>query len=176
MTDPLSVASSAAGIISLGITAAEGLIRYYNSWKDCPTDVSNTVGSLEVLTSILLEIRDSVELTTGQLDTKTRLQVANAIAPCESTIKKLHSKLEKFPSNPKELSVSQKAKFQALRALYPFKESTLAKLRELVSDLKGNLDLALHIANLYVDPFLFCRHQCFFLRRVNNFFYLMPLH
>ena len=49
MSDPFSVASGAAGIVSLGLTLTNGLIEYYNKYSEFDTDASNTEKSLDVL-------------------------------------------------------------------------------------------------------------------------------
>lgn len=119
------------GVISLGITVAQGLINYYNSWKDAPSDVATTIKSLDNLVKILAHIKASRELrgkssSTAQLD--------ESIKQCESGIQKLQQKLQKVEqvSNASTSAIKQKMKTHYLRALYPFKESTLAKLREIV--------------------------------------------
>lgn len=162
MSDPVSVAGTAVGIVSLGITVAQGLVKYYSSWKDCPTDVSNTLHSLKGLLEILILVKQSVEA--GQLEKKLQDQINNAVSPCEATVRKLQAKLEKIPCESIKPSFRDQWKSKAQRAQYPFRESTLAKFRELASDLKENLGLALHIANLYVrrlSPLVECGQMSF---------------
>ncbi|CAD6563814.1 MAG: hypothetical protein ASARMPREDX12_000073 [Alectoria sarmentosa] len=63
---------------------------------------------------------------------------------CESGLVALQKKLAKISSALQANSGwSQKLRSQFQRALYPFKESTIVKLKEICSDLQGNLALAL---------------------------------
>lgn len=49
MSDPLSIAASAAGLVSLGLTVCSGLVDYYNAWKDQPSDVAAMCDSMRGL-------------------------------------------------------------------------------------------------------------------------------
>lgn len=145
MADPLSIASGVAGLVSLGITVTQGIVAYYSSWKDCPSDVSNTVQSLSNLSEILKRVRATYE--SGQLHPGTRASIEKSVWSCQAIIKKLQTKLEKFPRDDKG-KPGERFGFLIQRGLYPFKESTLAKLRELVSDLRANIDTVLTHASL----------------------------
>lgn len=134
-----------SGVISLGISVAQGLIKYYSSWKDAPHDTATTIDSLDGLVQILKQIDSSYDLREKQ-----KSELEGSVKACEVGVKKLQQKLEKVQhiSNKQSPTVGDKVKSHYLRALYPFKESTLAKLREIVSDLKGNLSLAVGVAHL----------------------------
>ena len=53
MADPLSIAGSVVGIISLGIQAAESLVQYYTSFRDQEDDIANVVRKLKSLLELL---------------------------------------------------------------------------------------------------------------------------
>lgn len=61
MGDPLSVGASAVGIISLGLTVSNGLLDYYNAFKDQPADVAQMITSLQSLSQNLEAIDRKVQ-------------------------------------------------------------------------------------------------------------------
>jgi len=44
--DPLSVAASAAGIISLGIQVTQSLVDFFSAYKSQKSDIAHTIGRL----------------------------------------------------------------------------------------------------------------------------------
>ena len=141
MSEPLSVAGSAVGVISLGLTACQGLLQYYASWKDYENDVAMTVCSLDGL----VETFRLFETTIKGNDLKPELagQLESSIMACKDGVESLRKKLEKIKQKGNPVSLQEKAQSQARRILYPFKQSTLVKLREIVSDLRNNVGLAM---------------------------------
>ena len=141
----VDVAGTAVGVVSLGITVAHSLLDYYRSWKDAPEDVLCTLASLQSLRQILERIRSYCLLNSG-----SELNIGDCLTVCEAGVQKLQQKLHKIRKiAPSSCStVRDSLKSYSLRALYPFKESTLAKLRELVAELKSTLALSFDVASL----------------------------
>ena len=94
MGDPLSVAASVAGCVSLGLTVCSGLLDYYNAWKDLPSDVSNICKSLATLKVIFQLLRRKVQGST--LDRESVEVVTNSMMDCAGGVNALKSKLGKF--------------------------------------------------------------------------------
>lgn len=142
MSDPLSASGSAVGIISLGVTVCQGLLQYYASWKDYENDVATAFHSLEGLAKTLQQLEMSSRGRNFEPEILANLE--DRIKSCESGIHCLRKKLDKVKAV--ELPVGstswEKIRSYGRRAQYPFRESTLAKLREIVSELRDNLDLA----------------------------------
>lgn len=147
MTDPLSIASGVAGLLSLGISVSQGIITYYSSWKDCPENVASTVQALNSLSNVLKNIRRTTE-ESSQLQLETREAIDNSVLSCRAVLEKLEKKLEKLKQPGNDPRRWGKVAGAIQRGIYPFKESTLSKLREHVSELRASLDLALSHANL----------------------------
>jgi ankyrin repeat domain-containing protein 50 len=140
MAEALGVAGSVVGIVSFGIQLCQGLVQYYGSWKDRDDNIKATTSSLENLSTILVLIQTSVQ---GRSFPKDIVEtVEKSIESCESGIKQLNNKLAKVKSTDKA-DLKSKLKDHGGRLLYPFKESTLAKLREVVADIRANLSLSL---------------------------------
>ncbi|KAJ9660146.1 hypothetical protein H2201_007053 [Coniosporium apollinis] len=134
------------GVVSLGLQVCKGLVDYYDSWKSYSDDVATTRHSLEGLQKAF----DFLQATLAHHPPPAGFQdpVKEALASCREGVKKLRKKLDKVQQTPTSSGLRGKMQVQALRALYPFKESTLAKLREIVRDLQANLSHvtdALHI-------------------------------
>ncbi|KAI9838025.1 MAG: hypothetical protein M1819_006179 [Sarea resinae] len=127
------------GLVALGITVCQGLIQYYGSYKGRALDIKLTCDSLGGLSKSLILIQQSAE-TTGSESHKA--VVIESLESCRRGIECLEKKLKQIEEVPRP-ELSAKIRSQVQRALYPFKESTLAKLREIVSDLRANLKLAL---------------------------------
>lgn len=137
-----AVASSAAGLVSLGLTMCQELLKFYASWKGAEDDVKRMYSSVEMLTKNFICLRSSIQQTRFSRDVVARVE--ESIAMCESGVVALKKKLSKINGVlHANRGWSHKLKSQFQRALYPFKESTIVKLKEICSDLQGNLTLAL---------------------------------
>lgn len=126
-------------MVSLGLQVCQGLVRYYGSWKDCPKDVAATLESLSGLEKTFNVLGTAIK--NPVLSQEIMLHVEQHIDSCLDGVKKLQKRLDKFVNAPD--GRQSKISSYVQRTLYPFKESTLAKLREIVRDLLDNLDLAL---------------------------------
>jgi Cdc6-like AAA superfamily ATPase len=71
--------------------------------------------------------------------------VKEGLDDCANGVDNLEKKLEKLRTHPAPIGFRQKAWAEVQRLYYPFRESTLAKLREIVGDLRGRLALALQV-------------------------------
>lgn len=127
------------GIISLGLQVCQGLVRYYESWKDCPNDVLSTLESLSGLEKTLRVIDNTTKNPILSQDVMSNVE--QHVNSCREGVQKLQKRLDKFGKAPD--GSHSKISVYIQRTLYPFKESTLAKMREIVRDLTENLNLAL---------------------------------
>ena len=94
MGDPLSIAASAAGLVSLGLTVCSGLLDYYSAWKDQPSDVSEMCESLVALNKTFDMLNERVRHPL--LDPKSVDRVTESIISCAAGVQGLRSKLEKI--------------------------------------------------------------------------------
>ncbi|KAI9773654.1 MAG: hypothetical protein M1840_006928 [Geoglossum simile] len=148
MTDPLSVTGS---VISLGLIACRGLLQYYTSWKGYKDDVATICDSLEGLTRTLQLLETSIRA--NGLRPEIVASIRESIKLCEGGVGYLQRKLDKI-KDTKQPGSWEKARSHGKRMAYPFKESTLAKLREVVSELRDDLGLA--VGSLQVDTSATC--------------------
>ena len=138
----LAVASSAAGLVSLGLTICEGLLKFYASWKGAEVDIKSMYSSVEMLTKTFICLRNSIRQSRFSKDIVAIVE--ESIAMCKSGVEALKRKLSKINSVLQaNHGWNHRLRSQFHRALYPFKESTVVKLKEICSDLQSNLTLAL---------------------------------
>ena len=144
--DGLSAASGVAGLLSAAIKVCQSLLDYYHSWKDAEDNVARTYVSIEELSKTLrlLEIAVKHKEFNGEIVD----QIQDSIKSAEQSLLNLERKLSKVRMTALQNDWKDKAKAQSWKTLYPFKESTLAKLRELSSETRDNLGLALGLLQI----------------------------
>lgn len=148
--EALGAASAVAGVLSIGIEVCQGLLKYYNSYRGAATDIARMFESVESLNSTLLILKRT--LSRGTLPPEIAEDVLKSIKSCESGFEKLEKKLKKVKTEGSGQSGWQeKAKNQLKRAAYPFRESTLVKLREIVNEQRSHLSLAVSVLHMWVD-------------------------
>lgn len=149
MSDPFSVAGSAVGVISLGLTVCQGLLTYYGQYKSFHQETNDATSHLETLDCMLKVLVNTItkgELQTASLTAEPARIAIETIKRCERKILELDETLKKCKDTP--VSASSSLKFSKARALYPFRRDTLVALRGSVHWLQGNLENSLSLLNL----------------------------
>lgn len=144
--EPLGLSSGAAGLISLGITVCQGLLNYYHAWKDAEDQVAHMYASIEGLTETFRLLESAIE--SNMLRRETVQKVEGSIRSAERGLESLRKKLDKIRLSPAQPGWRVKSTAQFRRTLFPFKESTLAKLKELGIELRQDLTLALEVLHI----------------------------
>lgn len=147
MADPISVAGSALGVISVGIQVCQGLLSYYNAWKSYNHQVSHVYHMIEGLNATLDNLQLSFEKV-GNTNTPAAQNVIRSIASCEDGVKALGTTLEKLSSIKSPHGVREKLQTYSLQTMFPFKQDTLQSMKAIVTDLQNNLDSALQVLEL----------------------------
>ncbi|KAL9084611.1 MAG: hypothetical protein Q9165_007966 [Trypethelium subeluteriae] len=145
----MDVAGSAVGIASLGIQICQGLLSYYDIWKGYHSDISSTYESIDDLSRTLTLLEAS--LHNDELDKEKKDRVKSCLRLCEKSLVKLSKKSQKLRNHEQPDGLRQSAWADLQRAWYPFRSSTLAKLREIVADVRGRLELAVQVLQLGVS-------------------------
>ncbi len=146
MAELCSVAGSAAGVVSLGITVCQGLLRYYSGCRDHSDDVKSVVTSLDALIRALDMLRGTIK--DSCFEAITQQHIESYITDCGDAVQNLARELEKVkkvvpPSVPGgQLSLKGRLGNAGKTLLYPFRESTLKKLRDYVEEVCENLAVA----------------------------------
>jgi hypothetical protein len=145
----MDVAGSAVGIASLGIQICQGLLSYYDAWKSFNSDISSTYQSIDDLSRTLISLKAS--LSNDDLDQEKKDRVKSCIHLCEGSLGKLSQKSQKLRKSGQPEGFRQNAWAELQRTWYPFRASTLAKLREIVAEAREQLKLAVQELQLDVS-------------------------
>ncbi|CAI7598480.1 unnamed protein product [Penicillium manginii] len=138
MSDPLSIAASVAGLLSLGIQVSESFLKFYAAYK-----IRKLEGILTVFRSLqaTLKAREFYP-EEGQLVQS----IEDSIKDCNEIIQELAEESKKYIKIP-DGGTRDKIRTATRRVAYPFRASTLSKLEEDIHDIHINLWFALHVLN-----------------------------
>lgn len=75
-------------------------------------------------------------------------QLEASIKACKDGVEKLQKKLEKFKGEGDPVSLQGKARSMSRKMLYPFRQSTLVRLGEIISELRDNVGLAMNTLHM----------------------------
>ena len=147
MADPFSVAGSAVGIIALAITTCQQVISYYNSWETQDQSISDAKGKIERLCSSLSALEEILPKISSS--STIAAEVEQCMLSCREGTKRLQKFLGKCQENTAPLNFRDKLRDYRQRVIFPFRQSSLATLKEIVRDLENNLVTALQVLQLY---------------------------
>ena len=152
MAEALGVASSVAGIVSLGIQLTHGFLIYYGSWKDQDNVVEDMCTALDNLSGSLTVLEKALQ-SPARFDISIKDSVEKNINAMYVTMQKLEDELRKVrdAESPK-VGVRSAMRRHVRRAFYPFREETLSRIRRVVAEAHLNLDLALQVLQMSVCP------------------------
>jgi ankyrin repeat domain-containing protein 50 len=148
MVDPLSVAAGVAGLITVGVQVSQGLVKFYSAYKFQHENVAKIFRKLEKLLNTLEPLDEVLRNRKFKADEAQQLaNVEDSIESCKEAISDLKCELDKLGESP-EKGLQAAARRTGRKLAYPFRESTLQKLNEDVSDVIDNLLVALGILQL----------------------------
>ncbi|THY23166.1 hypothetical protein D6D01_06063 [Aureobasidium pullulans] len=144
---------TAVGVISLGIQVLEGIVDYYGAYKDYGDDIASLCTSSVALLQTLQYLQVQLDRK-GSTPVDFRAHILASVHQCNDGLQRLRKRLDKIKAEPIPIngnilkSIQRQATNQLRKAIYPFRCSTLAKLRETVQDIRDNLSLALQALDL----------------------------
>lgn len=148
MGEPLSIAASIAGLMSLGIQVTETLVDFYSSYKHQDSDLVGTIEKLNNLLTILKSLENTLSNRNFQVDERSLIKsIETSIRNCDRLIHELQGECQKF-SEATSNGIREIFKVAGRRAIYPFRQSTLQKLDKDINELRGNLSIALDVLQL----------------------------
>jgi hypothetical protein len=151
MADPLSVAGSAVGVVSLGIQVMQGLFEYYTALRSQHSDIPHTTQRLASLLEILECLRKHITDRRFRADEESLVtKIEGLIGECEECIQELQDEANKFTKTQID-SVQAAVRTTARRVAYPFRKSTLEKLNEDIDEVTNRLKLALQLLQQEVN-------------------------
>lgn len=145
MADPLSVAASVAGLLSLAISTTKGLHDYYVACRDMKSDVALTTRKIARLLDMLENLGRQIDTRSVQDGDRDLIaNIESVMKDCEEAINDLNGELQKLNNEPQEGKLTS-IRAAGRRLAYPFRQSTLQKLEEDVDDLMLCLSPALQL-------------------------------
>ena len=148
MADPLSIAGSAAGLVSLGIQVTQSLVNFYNSYKNLDSDLVGITQNLECLLEIFHSLENAISARKfHEADRHLIEKIEASIEACDDLIQELKDECEKL-SKPSLRGFKDAIKVAGRRATYPFRKSTLQKIDEDIDGISNKLSFALGILQL----------------------------
>lgn len=153
MSDPFSLASSAMGVISLGLTVANGLYVYVSELAIADATIKQIQSSTMSLTCLLKELEPVVEhpsLNNGQ-----REMIATSILGCQENFVTVNKLLKPFlPAETKDKGVDDfkksKMSHSVRKLLWPFKATETTKILAMLDQSVNRLSLALNTLQSWV--------------------------
>lgn len=149
MSDPLSVAGGAAGVVSLGLTVCQGLLAYYRPFKSFQEEIDNVTCRIEALEGILKALQNVLFANASVLASSDEPvnSAVDSILRCQKGLRTLEKTLKncsatKVPQN------SFGSKLQTSRILYPFRRETLMSLMETITWLQENVNTTLNVLGM----------------------------
>jgi hypothetical protein len=135
---------TAVGVASLGIQVCHVLLEYYRDWKDYKDDIRDTYTEISELSKTLDLLNSKLENSPGAA---LKDRAKECITTCQQGIEQLDKKLKKIRREA-PTGYKNKIKAEGLRLVYPFRKSTLDKLKGIVLNLMQHLSLALQLLQL----------------------------
>lgn len=133
---------TALGIVSLGMQCCKGLFSYYESFRDQDAAVTAMWNSAQLLEKTLASVERIIR---DARDPELIAQLAENAILCQEYVHILEKKLDKVRGKvPSPASLRERIRSMGKRAVYPVKDSTLVKLREIMQDIiRDNLSIGL---------------------------------
>ena len=127
MTGGFDVAVGAAGLISLGITACQGILRYYNTYRNFLRDIAGACEAIRLLERTLRDIQNKIQ--SPNLSQSHKDRITSCVTACSGSINELQLTLIKIQNGPPLIK----------RMVYPFREKTMEIGLRRMSDLQSSL-------------------------------------
>ncbi|KAI8716908.1 NACHT domain-containing protein [Fusarium sp. LHS14.1] len=133
MAEAIGLAASVTGLVSLGLSVCKGLAAYYDTYQSAENDVKRLCEEVNNLSLILQSFEDALK----DSEMRLKLEASASTRPinvCMERIRELDKELQKLMSSGMdEKRSARKFMSKTMKALYPFKEETLQKLRSNIS-------------------------------------------
>ena len=148
MADPLSIAGSVAGVLSLGIQVTQSLVNFYHSYEGREATFVRMTERLDSLLITLQCLDKALSERRFRADERGIIEsIETSIKSCEDLILELQNEIQKF-----EITSSKATKAAIMvagrRVAYPFRQSTLQKLDEDIGEIRASISAALEVLQI----------------------------
>ncbi|KAJ6014545.1 hypothetical protein N7540_009136 [Penicillium herquei] len=151
----LSLVSSVAGVISLGLTVCQGLVTYssrFKSFHDETGDVATKAKGLEIVLKAISDLISNPDAFNNSSSiVSERVKTASqCLLDCKQGLVKLKSSLDEVTRDCSS-GKSHKAKQYLERFLYPLRRGSLVGRVDTIEGLQSNLEMALSSLRIAMD-------------------------
>jgi hypothetical protein len=146
MADPFSIATGVAGLVSLGVQVTGALLEYYQDYKHQDSDVAVMMCHIESVHEYFQLLSQVIAERKSQGDESLTRSIESSVTRCDNLLQQLQKKYSKFERPSGDLCTRLKVTYS--RALYPFKKSTLEKLKETADEIRDNISPVLQLLQL----------------------------
>ncbi|MCJ1429570.1 hypothetical protein MMC29_007485 [Sticta canariensis] len=148
MADPVSIAGTAAGLISLGIQVTQELVNFYTAYKSQDSALAGMVKRLEDLSSIFQTLESTLSGRNAQKEEEGVIErIGIFIGECDELIHELDEECRKFQRTSSN-GIAAAVRVAGRRATYPFRRTTLQALDDTIGEIRNNLWFALDVLQL----------------------------
>ncbi|KAK4032449.1 hypothetical protein C8A01DRAFT_20473 [Parachaetomium inaequale] len=147
MSDPLSVAGSAVGVVSLGIHVCQSLVSYLRSIQGRRQEIAIHLREAQSLISVFSSLNDVLPRLDQQRCADSPL-IRQCLLDCRGQLVDLRLLLSELRSTPNPTDIKGKMKEAGRAVLYPFREGELTSIHRGLQSLLHNLSLAISTASL----------------------------
>lgn len=149
MGDPFSLASSAMGVISLGLSVCQGLNSYYASYKSYSQETQAASCQVQTLGEILQLIKKrlvDIQELDGSLQPECKI-AARTIQQCKPNIEALKKILQGCQADS-PVRRFQKVAQKLDQIIFPLRRATLDSLLATMDKFQGQLNFVLQALNM----------------------------
>lgn len=141
MSDPISIAGTAAGLVSLGIQVYQGLVFYIDSVKGRKEDLLTVASETQNLRNIVASIQNmKPSFQAPEHQHITSSVVTPALDACDRELRALGDFLAELTAPP--TGSLAKIQDQTRKITYPFKRGILDRLEKRLQSANGVLQTA----------------------------------
>lgn len=148
MGDPLSIAASAAGLISLGLTVCSGITSYLDAVRSRAEDVDAARRQADGIRNMLFIVDESIEKP-NYIDTASVDAARACLQTCTIEVKALDLLVDEIGKTTlPATTIRLKIKEQKKRFTYAFKKEELERLEQHLARVHSTLQGALQVLGL----------------------------
>ncbi|KAL3477308.1 hypothetical protein BJX99DRAFT_269908 [Aspergillus californicus] len=174
MADPISIAASAAGLLSLGIESCKLIVHYWQEVRGFDDKIDSIALQADGLLSTLQQINTLLSQADG-IHPKIAADIKAKVLQNEVWIKKVHERVMLWSRSAQQNDhLGNRLRATAKKAVFPFHKESLTGTMDILQGLQMNLHTALlslqiqHVSALNEQKDLIQRMESLFLAKMGE--------
>ncbi|KAL6918227.1 hypothetical protein FSST1_009722 [Fusarium sambucinum] len=145
MFDPIGVAGTAVGIVSLGIQVLQGLMKYVQAVKGSKEEIEEIIQEVQRVVSLFYNLNNVLPEVNSRKCTQS---LHNSLGSCYTKLEKLQDFLNGLKLPQLSTSASTTIRNTTRSIIYPFQQAKLYSLHQSLRKDLGDLRLAVEILSM----------------------------